>query len=148
MELLDRIKQDLKAAMKARDRDRVDGLRMLVNALDGAAKDKGRDLDESEAIEILAGEAKRRRESVEAYEQGGRDELAARERTQLELIEGYLPEPLSADDVRAMAREVADEVGARSKSDLGRVMRELMPRVKGRFPGKEVKPLVEEILAG
>lgn len=149
MPLLDTLNADLKTAMKARDEVRVGTLRLLISELKNARIEKGGKegvLAPDDELEVLSRAAKRRREAIEAFEKGGRPELAAGEAAELAVIEGYLPKPLGRDEVAALAREVAAEVGATSMKDMGRVMSALMPRLKGRFPGKDVKPILEEVL--
>lgn len=146
MSLRDRMTVDMKAAMKARQASRRDTLRMLLSALGNERIKLQRDLDEAEEIDFLATQAKRRRESIDAYEQAGRDELAEIERTELSVIEEYLPKQLTEDEARALVQEAIDEVGATSKKDMGRVMGTVMPKLRGRFPGAGVKPIVDELL--
>ncbi|MGM0578605.1 MAG: GatB/YqeY domain-containing protein [Myxococcota bacterium] len=147
MALRDTLQEDMKAAMKARDRDRLGTIRMLLSEVKNAAIDKGRDLSEDEEISLLATQAKRRRESIESYEKGGRDDLAAKEQAELDVIEEYLPRPLTADEVRDLVLAAIAETGATGKKDMGKVMGRVMPQVRGRFPGKDVKPIVLEQLS-
>jgi uncharacterized protein YqeY len=148
MALLDTLNTDLKTAMKARDEVRVATVRLLVSEVRNERIAKGRDLTEADELDVLSRAAKRRRESIEAYGKAGRDDLAAQERAELAVIEGYLPKALTPDEVRAIVREVASEVGATSARDIGKLMGALMPRLKGRFPGKDVKPIVDEVFGG
>lgn len=147
MSLQERLKTDMKEAMKARDRARLGTIRLLLSEVKNAAIQEGRDLKEDEEIALLASQAKRRRESIASYEDGGRDDLAEQEKAELAVIEDYLPQPLSADEVRDLVREVIVETGASGKGDMGKVMGKIMPRVRGRFPGADVKPIVLEELA-
>lgn len=146
MSLRDRMTVDMKAAMKARDAARRDTLRMLLSALGNERIKLQRDLDEAEEIDFLATQAKRRRESIDAYEQAERQELADQERAELVVIEEYLPKQLSEDEVRALVRDAIEQTGASSKKDMGRVMGAVMPQLRGRFPGAGVKPIVESLL--
>jgi len=146
MSLQTTLKDDMKTAMKARDKERLGTIRQLIAALKNVAIEKRRDLTPDEELSFLATQAKRRRESIDAYTQGDRPDLADKERTELAVIETYLPQPLSADEVRELVRAAVEETGASSPKDMGKVMKIVMPKVKGRFPGKEVRPLVNEAL--
>ena len=146
MSLRDRMTVDMKAAMKAREAARRDTLRMLLSALGNERIKLQRDLDEAEEIDFLATQAKRRRESIDAYEQAERQELADQERAELAVIEEYLPKQLSEDEVRALVRDAIEQTGASSKKDMGRVMGAVMPQLRGRFPGAGVKPIVDSML--
>jgi len=146
MSIIEQLTQDMKTAMKAREKEKLITIRGLMAALKNQVINKKRDLNEQEEIEILAREAKRRNESIEAYEKGGRDDLVAKEKAELEVISTYLPEQLSPAEVTEMLKQVVDEVGATSMRDMGKVMGKIMPQLKGRFPGKEVRPLLQAIL--
>lgn len=147
MTLRETLTNDMRVALKARDKPRLSTIRMLLAAVQGATKDKGGELDEAEELAILAREAKRRRESIEAFRAGGRDDLADKETDELALIQTYMPEQLSVEEVRALVAEAIATVGATSQRDLGRVMGAVMPKLKGRFPGKEVRPIVAALLS-
>lgn len=144
MSLASRIQSDLTAAMKARDTARTGALRMLVAAIKNARVAAGHtgEVTDEEVVELLGREAKRRAEAAEAYEQAGRTELAAKERRELEVIEEYLPEQLSEDEVRALVREIVEG----GTTETGPVMGRLMPRIKGRFDGREANRIVREEL--
>lgn len=146
MALADTLKSDLKTAMKARDAQRVGTIKLLLADLANRVIEKQAPLDESEELALLSRHAKQRREAEEAFTQGGRLELAANEAAELVIIEEYLPKQLSVDEVRAIIADVIAATGATSRKQMGKVMGPLMPKVKGRFPGKDVKALVEEAL--
>ena len=131
----------MNAALKAGDRERVGTLRLVVSELQKAAK--GGDSDE---IAVLQRERKRRLESAEAFREAGRDDLADAEEREAELIDEYLPEQLSDDDLRAIVGDVVAETGAASPKDMGKVMSAAMPKVKGRADGKRVSAIVKELL--
>ncbi|TVQ95581.1 MAG: GatB/YqeY domain-containing protein [Deltaproteobacteria bacterium] len=139
---------DMKAAMKSRDQARLDTIRMLLSALKNEEISLRRPMNGEEEIAFLSSQAKRRRESITAFEEAGRDEMARTERAELEVINAYLPEQLSAEEARSIIAEVIAAVGASAPSDLGRVMGAVMPKLKGRFPGSDVRPIVQELLAG
>lgn len=142
MSLQQQLREDMKTAMKAREKTRLATIRLLLAAIKNVEIDKQRELKEDEELSVLTSQAKRRRESIELYEQGGRQELADQERAELGVIEEYLPKQLSSEEAREIILEVIASVGASTRKDMGKVMKEAMPRLKGRFPGKEVKGLV------
>jgi uncharacterized protein len=146
MSLQETLTAEMKAALKAHEKERLGTVRMLLAEVQNATIEKRGPLSEAEELELLARQAKRRRESIEAFEKGGRHDLAEKERAELALIEGYLPQQLSVDEVRALVREAMAAVGASGKRDMGKVMSHVMPQLKGRFPGKDVRPLVDELL--
>lgn len=137
-----RISEDTKAAMKARQPLEVSALRMLSSALKNKRIELGHDLSDDEAISVLTSEAKKRRESVTAYRDAGRTELADKEEAELAILARYLPAPLTDAEAGAIVDEIIAEVGAKSARDLGKVMGKVMARVKGRFDGGRVKDLV------
>ena len=142
------IRADMTAAMRARDAARRDTLRLLIAALDNARIAAGRDLSDEDAVVALQREARQRRDSIEEYRKGGRDDLAAREEAELAVIGDYLPDALGEDEIRAAIDEVVAEVGASGPGDLGKVMGPVMARVRGRADGRRVNELVRERLAG
>ncbi len=152
MALRDRLMDDLKAAMKAQDVKRLATLRMLkAEVLKGEValrETKGLDyhLDDAEVTRLVSAYAKQRRESIEAYRKGGREDLAAQEEAELAIVEGYLPTALSEDEVRAVVEAVIAETGASSKKDLGAVMKAAMARLQGAADGKLVNRLAAERL--
>jgi uncharacterized protein len=141
MVLLEQIQDDVKAAMKAGEKDRVRALRLVASELQKAAKDG--DADE---VGVLQRERKRRLEAAEAYRDGGRAELAADEEHEADIISVYLPEPLSDDELGAIVGDAVAESGASSPQEMGKVMSLVMPQVKGRADGKRVSAAVREKL--
>ena len=127
--------------MKSGDAQRRDALRLILNALKTEEKEKRIELTPEAEIEILTREAKKRREAIESYEQAGAKDRAEKEAYELGLIQGFLPAAMSADDVRAILRDLVQELAITSKKDVGK----LMPKIKGRFPGNEAKKLVDEL---
>ena len=115
---------------------------MLISSLDNARIELQRDLTEEDILEVLATEAKKRRESSQAYREGNRAELADKEDAELEVINEYLPEQLSDEEVGQLVEQTIAEVGASSKRDMGKVMGQVIPQVKGRFDGNRVKEIV------
>ena len=147
MSLVVRIEGEVKSAMLARDATRRDALRLILNSLRSAEKDLQRPLSEDEELQVLQRERKRRIEAAEAFRAGGREEQAAQEDTELEILEEFMPEPLSEEELERIVDDAIAETGATSLRDLGRVMADVMPQVAGRADGSEVSQLVREKLA-
>jgi uncharacterized protein YqeY len=141
MTLADTVKQDLAAAMKAREKDRVGALRLVLSELQKSAKEGGGD-----ELAVLRRERKRRLESAGAFREAGRTELADAEEAEARLIEAYLPAQLGDDELRAIAAAAVAETAASSPKDMGMVMKAAMARVGGRADGKRVSALVREAL--
>lgn len=148
MALTEQIQSDLTAAMKARDRETTTALRSVVAAIRNArvATEQSGDLSDEQTLDLLSREAKKRVEAAEAYEEAGREEQAATERRELEIIRAYLPAPLEESELRAIVDEAIADTGATEPSDMGPVMSAVMPKVKGRADGKQVNALVRERL--
>jgi uncharacterized protein YqeY len=145
--LIARLEDDLTVAMKERDASRRDALRLILSSLRSAEKELQRPLHEDEELQVLQRERKRRLESIEAFESAGRVEHAAKEQSELEVLEEFMPEPLSEDDLERIVDDAIAEVGATSMRDLGRVMADVMPQIAGRADGSAVSQLVREKLA-
>jgi uncharacterized protein len=141
MPLLEQIQDDVRTAMKAGEKGRVRALRLVASELQKAVKD-----GQSDEVEVLQRERKRRLEAAEAYRDGGREELAADEEDEAEIISAYLPEPLSDDELGAIVGDAVAESGASSPQEMGKVMSLVMPQVKGRADGKRVSAAVKEKL--
>jgi uncharacterized protein len=145
--LIVRLEDELTTAMKERDAPRRDALRLILSSLRSAEKELQRPLHDDEELQVLQRERKRRLESIEAFEGAGRDEQAAKERAELEVLEQFMPEPISEDELERIVDDVIAEVGATSMRDLGRVMADVMPQIAGRADGSSVSQLVREKLA-
>ena len=139
--MLEQVQADVKTAMKAGERDRVHALRLVANELQKAAKD-----GEGDETEVLQRERKRRLEAAEAYRDGGRTDLAEAEEREAGIIEAYMPEQISEEDLRGIVGDVVAETGASSPKEMGQVMSLVMPKVKGRADGKRVSAVVKEHL--
>jgi hypothetical protein len=146
MSLLTRIQEDIKQAMRSRDELRRDTLRMVASELKNVRIERGRDLEEADELAVLARCVKTRRESAQQYRQAARPELEEKELAEIGVIEGYLPEQLSAGDARAAVRAAIEEVEASSMKDMGAVMKALMAKHKGLIDGKTAQDLVKELL--
>jgi len=142
MTLVDTVKDDLATAMRAREKDRVAALRLVLSELQKASKEG--DADE---LAVLRRERKRRLESATAFREGGRAELAEDEEAEAKLIEAYLPAELDDETLRAIVRDAVADSGASSPKDMGQVMKAAMPKVGGRADGKRVSALVREALS-
>jgi uncharacterized protein len=147
MSLIARIETELKDARLARDGDRRDALSLLLNALQAAHKELQRPLSDEEELQVLQRERKRRVEAAEAFRTAGREEQADDEEYELDVLEEFMPEPLSEDELEEIIDDVISEVGATSIRDMGRVMAGVMHQVSGRADGSTVNQLVKEKLA-
>jgi uncharacterized protein len=144
MSLSDRLTQDLKLAMKSRDQLRMDVIRMIKAAILNKEVELKRDLDDAEMSRVMTALVKQRRESVEQFEKAQRMELAAKERKEIEIIESYLPKPLSTDELEAIVASVVLETGSSTLKDMGTVMKAVMARLVGQsIDGKQVSDLVK-----
>ena len=143
MTLADTVKRDLADAMRSGDRDCVGRLRLVLSELQKAAKDGSDD-----ELAVLRRERKRRLDAAEQFREAGRDELAAGEEAEAELIAGYLPAELSDEELRALVEEAVSASGAASPKDMGLVMKAVMPKVGGRADGRRVSAQVKEVLTG
>jgi|TARA_Y100000294_G_scaffold160539_1_gene164262 hypothetical protein len=146
MSLFDQIQNDMYAAMKAGEKEKATALRTTLAKLKDKRIEKRDDLSEAEEIKVLQTLVKQRKESVELYEKGGRPELAAAEKAEIDILNGYLPQMMSEEEIRAIVQSVAEEVGATSMADMGEVMPEVMKRGKGLIDGKTAQQFVREIL--
>ena len=147
MSLIARIETDLKDAMKERDAERRDALRLILNALRSAEKEIQRPLHDDEELQVLQRERKRRQEAADAFRGGGREEQAQAEEQELAVLQEFMPEPLAEDELEEIVDDAIAEVGATSMRDFGRVMADVMPQVSGRADGSAVSQLVREKLA-
>ena len=147
MSLIATIEDELKDAMKARDAERRDALRLILNSLKSSEKELQRPLSDDEELQVLQRERKKRIEAAEAFRAGGREEQAESEETELAVLEEFMPEPLSEDEIEEIVDDAIAEVGATSMSDLGRVMADVMPQIAGRADGSVVSQIVREKLA-
>ena len=147
MTLLERISADLKAAMMARDADRTGALRMLKSAVGYAQIETKVDpLPDAEVLAVIQKEAKRRRDSIEEFEKGGRAELAAKELAELKVLEAFLPTQLSAAELEELVRAAIAETGATSKKEMGVVMKAAQAKAAGRADGKALSQTVGRLL--
>jgi hypothetical protein len=149
MKIQERIDSDLKESMRAKNASKVGVLRMLKSALKYAAIAKSgsdAELSDAEAAQVIRKQAKQRQDSIESFEKGGRAELAAKEKEELSILNAYLPEAMSTDELGALVRQTIAEVGATSKAQMGAVMKALQARVAGRADGKTLSQEVQRQL--
>ena len=141
--MLSLLQEELKTAMKAKDKATLMGLRNIIGKLKARRIDKGEDLTKEECIQMLQTSVKQLKDSIEQYKNGGRDDLAAVEEIELKLIEKYLPEQLSEDDIRALVRKTIKSTGAQSMQDMGQIMGAVMKYLAGAADGKKVQRIVQ-----
>jgi len=148
MNLKDKLTEDLKQAIRQGDELGKATLRLAMAAIKNAEIEKRRELEEGELLAVVAKEIEQRRESIAQFEEGHRQDLADREKAELEILAAYLPEQVSREEIETQARQIIEEVGATSPAQMGQVMRRLMPLVQGKADGKLVNQVVKELLAG
>jgi uncharacterized protein len=145
-EIADRLSAEIQQAMKSGDRVRLQTLRLLATSVRNREVELGRDLSEEDLAQVATREMKRRKEAAEAFDRGGRPELAEKERAEQSVLEAYVPEQLPEEEVRAAIDEAIAATGASGPGDLGKVMGHVMGRLKGRVDGSEVNRLARERL--
>ena len=148
MTITERIQADLTAATKGQDRPRVAALRLLMDGLQKEAKQARGDLDAKREIAVLKRQRKQCAEAAEAYRKGGRADAAAAEESEVAIIDGYLPEQISEDELQKLVADALAETGADSQRDMGKVMSAVMEKAAGRADGRRVSELVKERLSG
>jgi len=142
------IQEAAKSALKRGDQPSLATLRFLLSTLHNEEIKSRRELTDEEVQKTIATLCKQRMESIELFKRGGRADLVSKEETELEILRNFLPQPLSEDEVRSLIRASIDEVGARGVQDLGRVMKQVMPKIAGRSDGRRVNELAKQILGG
>jgi uncharacterized protein YqeY len=148
MALKERLDEDMKQAMRAKAQLRLDTIRMLKSAIKYREIELAKALDDAEVTAVVAGEIKRRRDAIEQYRAGNRQDLADKEQKEIEVLQAYLPQQLTEAELRAKVDEAVKKVGAQGMKDMGAVMKALMPEVQGRADGKVVSDLVKARLSG
>ncbi|MFV8826703.1 GatB/YqeY domain-containing protein [Alkalihalobacterium sp. APHAB7] len=147
MNLLDRLTDDMKAAMKSKEKEKLSVIRMVKSSLQNEQIKLRRELSEDETLTVLNRELKQRRESLHEFEKANRDDLASKLHGEIEVLQQYLPEQLSEEEVTQIVQETISEVGATSTADFGKVMGAIMPKVKGKADGGLVNRLVKQHLS-
>jgi len=145
--LIDRINDDMKQAMKNKDKFKLSVIRMVRSAIKYAEIEQHTTLSDEQVLDVLTRELKQRRESLQEYEKAGRTDLIEKVQAEIEILKAYLPEQLSEDELKDIIKSVIAEVGATSKKDMGKVMGAIMPKVKGRADGKLINQLVQSFLS-
>jgi uncharacterized protein YqeY len=147
MSLKEKLEADLKEAQKAKDAVRLSVIRMLKTAIKNREVEKREELTDQELLQAVNSQAKLRKESIGEFKKAGRDDLAAKEEAELEILKDYLPEELSEEEIKKMIDDAVSEAGASGPKDMGSVMKLLMPKTTGRADGKLVSQLVKEALS-
>ena len=146
MSLYKQIQNDMYNAMKSGNREDTNTLRTTLSKLKDKVIEKRQDLSKEEEVKILQTLVKQRKESIELYEKGGRNELVEAEQKELEIINNYLPKMMDESDIKSIVKTVIDEVGATSMADMGKIMQEVMKRGKGLIDGKSAQKFVQELI--
>jgi len=146
MSLYKQIQNDMYNAMKSGNKESANTLRTTLAKLKDKVIEKRQDLSKEEEVKILQTLVKQRKESIELYEKGGRNELAEAEQKELEIINNYLPKMMDESDIKSIVKTVIDEVGATSMADMGKIMPEVMKRGKGLIDGKSAQKFVQELI--
>ena len=147
MTLIEELEADVRDAMRSGDTARRDALRLILASLKSAEKDLLRPLSEEEELQVLQRERKKRIEAAEAFRGGGREEQAAKEEAELSVLEEFMPEPLTEEELERIVDDAIAENGATSMRDMGRVMKDVMPQISGRADGAAVSQMLREKLA-
>ncbi|MGM0124975.1 glutamyl-tRNA(Gln) amidotransferase subunit E [Enterococcus sp. AZ194] len=146
MSLLSTLNDDMKTAMKAKDKETLQVVRMLKAAIQNEQIKAGHDLDNEEELTVLSREMKQRRDSLSEFEKAGRDDLADKVKSEIIIVEKYMPEQLSDEEIRQIVQGAIEKTGATSPKEFGKVMGLVMPQVKGKADGNQVNAIVKELL--
>ena len=146
--IIDQIQDDIKIAMKAREAEKLEALRFLFSEIKNVGINEGRELTDEDALTVIGRLIKQRQESVEQFKKGGREDLVVREEMGINIYREYLPPQLSVEELRTIVAEAIAETCAVGPKDMGKVMKALMPRVKGLAEGKVINEVVKEQLQG
>ncbi len=146
--LQEKLTADLKEVMKAGDKTRLEVIRMVRARIKNAEIAKQKSLDDSDVLDVIAKEAKQRRESITEFKKADRQDLSDKEEAELAILLKYLPQQMSREEILAAARRVIEEVGARGPGDKGTVMQNLVPQLKGKAEGRDINEVVTELLSG
>ncbi|WP_054956667.1 GatB/YqeY domain-containing protein [Paenibacillus dakarensis] len=146
MNLSERLNEDMKQAMKSKDKFKLSTIRMVRSTIKNLEIDLKRSLDDNEVLDIIGREIKQRKDALQEFEKAGREDLAADAKAEIEILSAYLPEQLSEEEIKVIVQQTIQETGASSKAEMGKVMSALMPKVKGRADGKLVNQVVQQFL--
>ncbi|PWW26530.1 hypothetical protein DFO73_110102 [Cytobacillus oceanisediminis] len=147
MSLLERLNEDMKQAMRNKEKEKLTVIRMIKASLQNEAIKLGKELNEEQELTVLSREVKQRKDSLHEFEKAGREDLVEKIRTELQYVELYMPKQLSEEEVSKIVAETVTETGASSKADMGKVMAAIMPKVKGKADGSLVNKLVQQHLS-
>ena len=145
--LKQKLMDDLKQAMRSRDKLRLSVIRLVMSAVKNTEIARRADLSDTDILGVIAKEARQRQESIEAFKEGNRHDLVAREEAELAILQEYLPEQMTREEIIAAARQVIEEVGAQGPGDKGKVMPKIIAQLKGRADGREINAVVTELLS-
>jgi len=145
--LKQKLADELKQAMRGGDKLKISVIRLVMAAIKNAEIARQTELDDGDILGVIAKEVKQRHESIEAFKQGNRQDLVAQEEAELAILQEYLPQQMTREEIIAEARRVIEEIGAAGPSDKGKVMSKLMPQLKGKADGREINDIVTELLA-
>ncbi len=146
-QLLKKLQEEMKTAMKSGDKERLSVIRMLISEIKKVQIDKKKELSDDEIIQVLQRYAKQRKESIKQYREAGREDLAQKEEAELKVVQEFLPKPLSEEEIEKIVDQVIAETGASSMKDMGRVMKSVMEKIKGRADGSVVSSIVKKKLS-
>ncbi|QED48687.1 GatB/YqeY domain-containing protein [Cytobacillus dafuensis] len=147
MSLLERLNEDIKQAMRNKEKDKLTVIRMIKASIQNEAIKLGADLSEEQELTVLSREVKQRKDSLHEFDKAGREDLVEKIRSELQFVELYMPKQLSEEEVSKIVQETIAETGAKSKADMGKVMAAIMPKVKGKADGALVNKLVQQHLS-
>ncbi|WP_080844969.1 GatB/YqeY domain-containing protein [Cytobacillus gottheilii] len=147
MSLLERLNEDMKQAMRNKEKDKLTVIRMIKASIQNEAIKLGRDLSGDEELTVLSREVKQRKDSLHEFEKAGREDLVDKIRTELQYVELYMPKQLTEEELSDIVKETIEETGAASKADMGKVMAAIMPKVKGKADGSIINKLVQQHLS-
>ena len=148
MSLKARLKDDMISAMKNKEKERLEAIRFLQAAIKKVEVDTRKDLDDAAVLAIIANSVKQRKDSIDQFRKGGREDLATKEEAELKMLQGYMPEQMGADDLANLVAAVIKETGASSMKDMGNVMKAVIAKAAGRAEGSAVSEMVKKKLAG
>jgi len=146
MSLIERLNEDMKQAMKSQDKFRLSVIRMVRSSIKNAEIERQHPLDDHEVLDILQREVKQRKDSLQDFEKAGRQDLVDQVNEEIRILQEYMPQQMSEEEIIALVQQTIQETGASSKADMGKVMGALMPKVKGRADGKLVNRIVQQYL--
>ena len=146
MSLIEQLQQDMKSALKNKEKEKLATIRLVRAAIKRAEIDNQGPLSEDQVLDVILREVKQRREAIQEYEKANRQDLVEKEKAQLAVLESYLPKQLTEEELEQLLRETIEELGVTSKKEIGKVMKTVMPKVKGRADGKVVNQLAQKLL--